>query len=140
MVLGDEFEPRHLLSLYVFCRKLVPCTSSMPAIPSYQGYVYSNVCPFPFIIIYAVSESGLIAYVSLYPTQSICAPLPICPASVLYPPRLCLVPFLIRLACASFCRCFVRWMLYSTLAYIVMQPTILILSPVFQHFCFHRDI
>ena len=37
-------------------------------------------------------EYGLIAWVSPYPTQSICAPFPICPASVLYLLRLCLVP------------------------------------------------
>ena len=48
-----------LLACFVanhICRKLVP---SMPAIPSYQGYVYCGVCPFPFIIIYAVSALSL---------------------------------------------------------------------------------
>ena len=80
-------------------------------------------------------ECGLIACVSPYPTQSICAPFPICPASVLYPPRLCHgACFLFRLARASLVGV-VRWLLYSNiLAYIAMQLTFLIRSPVFQHF------
>ena len=84
------------------CRKLVPF---MPVIPSYQGMYTPTSAPSCLLsysqYLHRVSgvEYGPIACVSPYPTQSICAPFSICPASVYIRLARVWCLFLFRLAC-----------------------------------------